>query len=260
MKKLLSIGLVLGLVAQASAITVTNYITDGFGTPIRTRVIITPFTITTIVGGTNVLGLSVGVDCPAGAWSVGLLGGFYFVDQGLGQPVVVGWATPEDTNTYTLAQIVAAAQNPIPSFFFSGEGPNTMTFLTNYFFTNYVAFIAYSTNILVNELQQEFPTNRWVGATNVIDVSLGRQAFSSLNACSITGIVGKSVTAARTTTLLLQNPVASGSNWNLTLAPTILTKDGIRFLTVTNGQIILLSVGFDPSFGGTTNFAQINQL
>ena len=119
MKRLLAF-LLLPLTLQAA--TVTNQITDGSGNPVDSRVVITPYVVSTVFGGTNVLGLSVGIDTTNGAWGANLLGGLYYVDQGLGQPKVPIFSMPGDVGTNNLAYYAALATNPIPSFFVSGSG------------------------------------------------------------------------------------------------------------------------------------------
>lgn len=136
--------------STAKAATVTNYITDGFGNPLNTRIIVTPFTITTVFGGTNVLGPSVGFQGVNGFWQFNAMGGFYYVDQGLGQPPIVIWTTPGDTQTNSFAYFASAATNPIPSFFFAGQ-TNAVTL--NNFNANQFNVVANTVSIKAGALQ-----------------------------------------------------------------------------------------------------------
>lgn len=124
MKKLL---LLAGLLAPllSRGVTVTNYITDVLGNPLYTRVVFTPFTPSTVFGGTNVVGISVGLFCTNGVWYTDVLPGWYLVDQGDGAPTIpIFCAYGETTNN--LAYFATAATNPIPTFAYDVDSIGTV--------------------------------------------------------------------------------------------------------------------------------------
>lgn len=244
MKRLLYILLLSGIIfynQTINAANVTNYITDGFGTPLNTRVIATPFTVSTVFGGTNVLGPSAGFGCTNGFWQISFLGGFYYVDQGLGQPAIVGFCAPGDTNTYGLAQFASQATNPIPSFFASGAG---VMYVTNVITTNTFQFLTlYITNVIYASAAAT--TNNWGGPTNVLDLSFSDQEYSSAIPVAITGVINKGTSTVNTATLSILNKAST--NITLTLAATIESRDGLRQYTITNNQDFIISVRYHPA-------------
>ncbi len=246
MKKLFLLSLLLSAIRlsnnTAEGATVTNYITDGFGTPLNTRVIITPFTISTVFGGTNVLGPSAGFGCTNGFWQANLLGGFYYVDQGLAQPTIAVWATPGDGQTNSLAYFASAATNPIPSFFSSGTG---VMYVTNVITTtgSLTASNIYSTNIIYQASQAL--TNNWGGPTNVLDLSFADQEYTAFTPCAVTGVINKGSTTVNTATLTILN--SSATNITLTFSAAIETKDGLRQRTIPAGQDFITSIRYHPA-------------
>jgi len=197
-----------------------------------------------VFGGTNVLAPSMALnnDPNTGIWSIGLLGGFYYVQQGLTQPQIVVWATPGDTQTNSFAYFASAATNPIPSFFSSGAGV-----ITNYVYvTNYATLIVTNfaaTNILYVSLSTL--TNNWGGPTNVIDLLFGDQEYSTVTSCSVTGVVDKGSNVVNTATLSILNNAAT--NVTLTLAANIETRDGARQYTISNNADFIISFRYHPA-------------
>lgn len=87
-------------------------------------------------------------------------------------------------------------------------------------------------------------TNNWGGPTNVLDLSLADQEYSTVTPCAITGVINKGVTNVNTATLSLLN--TAGTNVTLTLAANIETRDGLRKYTITNNQDFIVSIRYHP--------------
>jgi hypothetical protein len=155
------------LTVSVQAATVTNYITDAHGDPIKTRVVFTPFTPTTVFGSTNVLGPSVGFDAIHGAWSARVLPGWFFVDESHNVPPIRIFVPFGDDTTNSLAYYAILATNPIPTFGYSLTISSNIN-VTNIFATNIFAENGFFSNLFATNIvaQQIWTSNLF--ATNVV--------------------------------------------------------------------------------------------
>ena len=281
MKRLLLLPLVL-VSNVALSVTMTNLVQDGFGNPLPVRVIVTPYTKTTALGGTNVLGPSVAFNNGAdGSWSIKLTGGFYLVQQGLEQPAIPVFANLGDPQTNGFVYFASAATNPIPSFAYGAPiGVNVVTSTITYFdansnidsvangsgaltnngsgtvgWYNYFASVPANNNFTGYNTYTQFSstTNTWSGApTNVVDMA-GPQLMeiSTFTSVAITGIINKSTADAPVKTLKFFN--ASATNQTVTLDSGITTRDGLRQYVNTNGQTFIISIQWDPGLSQTNS-------
>lgn len=100
---------------------------------------------------------------------------------------------------------------------------------------------------------QQVPT-LWVGPTNVVDLnSSGHNNsdiyYSTVTPVSITGFTNKNVTLVQTVTLTVAN--AAATNVTLYIPSSVLTRDGARSYTITNGQDFIISFRYHSGLNHT---------
>jgi len=219
----------------ATAATVTNFITDSGGMPMNTWVVFYPTNTPQIIGITNVLTVPVQARSVRGAWSKTIVGGIYAVDQGQGDLELI-LVPPNDTATYSFAQVCALASNALTTFSWTNAFPTishyvwpgvNVTFSTNMAGTANEALIisaaasAYGDIVYSNaadfitpaQLDAAVGTNITLNASNGIRITMSDpsnawiEATGDIDTTNLT-ITGSFQTATNTTVFFSNNITA----------------------------------------------------
>jgi hypothetical protein len=118
----------------------------------------------------------------------------------------------------------------------------------------YQAYWTQSRSNLNAQFVQQNP-NAWAGPTNTIDLNVavhnnGDLYYTTFTPVSVTGFANKNL-LVQTATLSVFN--GASTNVTMTLPPSLLTRDGARSYTLTNGQLFIISFRYHAGLNLTNS-------